>query len=61
MAIKVVADFGTLMRFASALGKAKQNGTEAEVAEAQRKHDEYKQVCLDADEMATGCSFGSLS
>ena len=61
MAVKVIADFGTLMRYASALGKAKQNGTEEEIAKAQSNHDEYKKICLDADEMTTGCTFGSLS
>ena len=37
MALKVVADLGTLMRLASALGKAKQNGTEEEIASYSRQ------------------------
>ena len=61
MALKTVADFGTLMRYASALGKARQNGSPEEIEEAQRKHDEYKKICLEADEMSTGYTFGTLN
>jgi hypothetical protein len=60
MGIKVVTSLGTLMKLASDLGKARQKGDLAEIEEAQRKHDEYKKICLEADEMHTGQTYGSL-
>jgi hypothetical protein len=57
---KVITDFGGLMRFASALGKAKQKGDPKEIEEAQQAHDIYKEQCLNSDEMLTGFTFGSL-
>ena len=60
MTIKTVTHFGTLMRLASALGKAKQRGNQGEIEKAQKEHDEYKKLCLEADEMITGYTYGSL-
>lgn len=57
MSIKIIADFGTLFRMASELGKAKQrNAPQEEIDRLQRRHDEYKKICLMADEMTIGIS-----
>ena len=60
MAMKTVTSFGTLMRLASALGKAKQKGNKEEIEKAQKEHDDYKKLCLESDEMVTGFTHGSL-
>ncbi len=60
MAIKTITSFGTLMKLASTLGKAKQNGDEEEIKKAQKAHDDYKKLCLESDEMSTGYTYGSL-
>jgi hypothetical protein len=60
MSVKVVTSLGVLMRYASELGKAKISGDADKIAEAQKKHDEYKKLCLEADEMATGFTHGNL-
>ena len=49
--MKVVTNFSTLMKLAYELGKAKQSGGKERIAEAKERHDDYKDLCLSADEM----------
>lgn len=49
--VKTVTFFSTLMHYAKAVGKAKLHGTPEELAAAQKQHDDYKELCLQADEM----------
>jgi len=51
MTIKVITNFGVLMRLAGALGQAKKSGKPDLIAEAQKAHDEYRDLCLKADGM----------
>ena len=60
MSVRVIGNFSTLMQLASEIGKAKKNGTKKEIKEAQRRHDEYKSVCLESDEMSLNLTFGDL-
>ena len=58
--MKVVTSFQTLMHYAYELGQARLSGDSARIAEAQRKHDEYAQACLESDEMMLGGTVGEL-
>lgn len=58
--MKIITDFGVLMRLASKLGKAKQKGTKTEIEAAQKEHDAYKKLCLKSDEMTTGFTSQTL-
>lgn len=49
--IKTVTFFSTLMRLARAEAKAVKCGTPAEIEEAKRQHEAYRQLCLKADKM----------
>ena len=49
-----VTHFGVLMRYASELGKANQSGDTERIRIAQRNHDEYRDLCLQADSMIIG-------
>lgn len=55
------ADFGYLMRLASALGKAKIAGCQEQIAIAQRAHDDYLEICRSASELHLGWTYGALS
>lgn len=48
---KIVTYMGTLMLYAHALGQARLHGTPEEIEKAQHKHDEYRDLCLMADEI----------
>jgi hypothetical protein len=55
MPVKIHANFGTMLRLASALGKAKQTGTPEQIAEAQALfHDSYREIMLVADTTILG-------
>lgn len=58
--MKVVANLQVLMQLAKELGNAKKSGDTAAISKAQVAHDEYKAVCLRADEMTTGLTYGHL-
>lgn len=60
MSIKVVADFRVLMRYAKALGEAKKSGDADKISEAQRNHDAYATMCLRADSVNLGVTYGSI-
>jgi hypothetical protein len=52
-----VTHFGVLMRYASELGKAKQSGDLDRINDAQRRHDEYHELCLQSDQMIIGVNY----
>ena len=49
--MKVVTNFGILMRLASELGKAKHSRDVDRISKAKKEHDDYKELCLQSDEM----------
>lgn len=49
--MKIVTYMSTLMQYAHALGQARLHGTPEEIERAERKHDSYAQLCLQADEI----------
>ena len=51
--MKIITDFGVLMRLASAVGKAKLSGNKKAINIAQERHDSYKKICLESYEMQT--------
>lgn len=58
--VKTITDFGVLMRLASQLGKARISGDQKQIAEAQLKHDTYRDLCLKSDEMSINMIVGQL-
>ena len=58
--IKTITSLDTLMDLAGKVGKAKQSGNKEELEQAQKEHDEYKELCLKSDEMLTGFTHGEL-
>ena len=58
--IETRTDFGTLMRLAGAVGDAKKAGDPERLAEAQKAHDEYRDLCLESDSMSLGMTIGAL-
>jgi hypothetical protein len=59
--IRLVTSFQTLMRLAHELGKARKSGDDKRIREAQRAHDEYRDLCLVSDEMVLDCTSGYLN
>lgn len=58
--LKTVTDIRVLMKLAKELGNARKSGDINRINEAQKAHDEYRDLCLASDEMSTGMTFGSL-
>lgn len=58
--MKIVADFRVLMQLAGALGRAKKTGDQELIKQAQAEHDAYHDICMRADELRTGETYGSL-
>ena len=58
--VKVIADFRILFQKAHALGQAKLTGNKETVAKAQADHDTYQRICLAADELTTGLTYGTI-
>lgn len=58
--VKVVASFATLMHLAAELGQARLSGDAERIERAQKAHDEYRDICLKADEMLLNTSRGGL-
>lgn len=52
--IKTVTYFATLMGLAKAEAEARASGDPVRLADAERKHEAYRQACLNADEMVMG-------
>jgi len=59
--LKVVADFRTLLTLARTMADAIKSGDPEAIEKATKEHNEYKQICLDADEMSIGFTRGALS
>ena len=59
--MKIIANFGILIKLASALGKAEQSGDIEAIEKARKEHEAYKKIVLEADELTTGHTYGSLS
>lgn len=51
--VAIVTHFGTLMKYASELGKAKKSGDVERIKLAQRKHDEYYELCVNHTDIMT--------
>lgn len=51
MAVKTVCYFSTLMKYAYELGQARLTGNPALIEAAERDHNWYRDLCLQADEM----------
>lgn len=49
--IKVITSWATLMRFAAEEAKARQAGDPVALARAEKRHAEYRALCLEADQM----------
>lgn len=60
MTIEIVTDFRVLMQLARALGQAEKSGDQDAIAKAKAEHDAYKDLCLRADRMNLGVTYGSL-
>lgn len=60
MTIKIVTNFGVLLRLAKAVGEAKKSGDQEALVKAQAEHDAYKDLCLRADRMDLGSRKGAL-
>ena len=60
MTIEIVTDFRVLMRLARALGQAEKSGDQDAITKAKAEHDAYKDLCLRADRMNLGVTYGSL-
>lgn len=58
--IKIKTDFRVLMAHAAAVGAAKKSGDPLRIENAVKEHDAYKELCLNADEMALGITWGQL-
>lgn len=58
--MKIIASFPILMQKARALGMAEETGDKEAILHAQKEHDEYMNICLKADEMMLGCTYGDL-
>ena len=56
----VKTDFRVMMQLAAALGKAKKSGSQVEIDKAQKEHDDYHAICLQADNMSLGVRVGDL-
>lgn len=54
------ASFQELMRLAGAVGKAKKSGDPAAIAKAEAEHDAYHKICMQADSLSLGCTYGAL-
>jgi len=59
--VKIITDFRILMQYAYELGEAKKTGDLEKIAEAQKRHDIYRDICLDSDEMSIGLTVGGFS
>ena len=51
MSVEIVTYWTTLLQLAKAQVDAEKDGNPVKIAEATRKHEEYRQLCLSADKM----------
>lgn len=60
MSVKVYTNFGVLLRLARALAVAERTGDVELIKKAKFEHDQYKELCISADEMLLNTDYGSL-
>lgn len=60
MTIKVVTSFATLMKLAGKVGDAKKRGDTEALIQAEANLEDYRQLCLNADEMMINVDRGEL-
>lgn len=58
--MKVITDFRVLLKLAKDMADARKKGDESEIERATKIHNDYRDLCLLADEMVTGLTFGDL-
>lgn len=58
--VKIVTDFRVLMQLSYNIKEAKKTGNKQEIEEAQKAHDEYKELILKSEFIQTGHTVGSL-
>lgn len=56
----VRTDFGHLMRLAKAEGDAKKSGDPERIKAAEEAHQDYREQCLQSEEMSLGMTYGAL-
>lgn len=54
--VRIVTNFAALMQLTAELGRARLSGDAERIERAQRAHDNYKDLCLKADEMLLNTS-----
>ena len=59
--MRIVTSFATLMQLAVELGQARLSGDAERIERAQKAHDDYRDICLKADEMLLNTSQGRLT
>ena len=55
--IKVIANFGHLVRLAKEAANAEISGDKELYKIKKKEHDDYKNICLEADEVQIGINF----
>lgn len=58
--IKLITNFRVLLRLAKAVAVAERNGDREQITRTQAEHDQYRELCLQADEMSTGIRYEHL-
>ncbi len=58
--MKIVTSLATLFKYARELGEARKSGDTARIADAEKRHEAYRQMCLQSDEIITGYKHGEL-
>jgi hypothetical protein len=58
--MKIITSAITLLQYAKELGEAKKSGDKDRIEKAQKKHDEYKEMCLRSDYMCLGTRTGDI-
>lgn len=59
--MRIITSFTTLIQLAAELGQARLSGDAERIERAQKAHDEYRDICLKADEMLLNTSRGELT
>lgn len=59
-ATKTITCLTTLFESAKELGEARKSGDPTRIAEAEKRHEAYRQLCLKSDEMITGYKYSDL-
>jgi len=59
--MKIITSWQTLMKYAKELGQARLSGDEERIEIAQKRHDDYVEMCLKSDEMYLGMTVGYMN